>query len=297
MDLVEVWDRFLNTVRAFFRERGYAEVITPSLLRHPNLDPNVAPLEVPLRIRGRAERRWLHTSPEYSMKKVLARFKRDLFQITKVFRDGELGRHHRPEFLMLEWYKVGGDADYLIGEIGELLNRLMGEIEIHQTTVESAFERFLGVRIADDERGMKEEMKKAGIPFEENEDWETLFERCFLELQRRAEDLPALFLKDFPERLSFLAKIKDGNAERFELLMRGVEIASGWTEETDKEEVRRRLEKEAKKRCLPLDEQFIESHREMPECAGCSIGLDRLMMIWLGKDELKDIELLSDELL
>ncbi len=297
MDLIEAWDRFLNTVREFFRQRGYAEIFTPSLLKYPNLDQNVVPIEVSLQRQGRSERRWLHTSPEYSMKKVLAKFKRDIFQITKVFRDGELGRHHRAEFLMLEWYRVGGDADYLIGEIKDLLKTLMGDVEIREMPLDIAFERFLGVRIREGEGELKEEMERAGIHFGDDEEWETLFERCFLELQKKAEDIPALFLKDFPEKVSFLSKVRDGKADRFELLMRGVEIASGWTEETDKEEIRKRLEKEAKKRNLPLDESFIDAHSDIPECAGCSIGLERLMMIWLGKEELKDIELLSDEFL
>lgn len=297
MDLVEAWDKFLSTVRKFFRQRGYAEIFTPSLLKYPNLDRNVIPIEVSLQRHGRTERRWLHTSPEYSMKKILARFKKDIFQITKVFRDGELGRHHRPEFLMLEWYKVGGDADYLIEEIRDLLKTLKGDIEVQTLPLEVAFEEFLRVRITEEEEELKEQMRRAGIHFEEDEDWETLFERCFLELQNKTEDIPALFLKGFPEKVSFLSKVKSGKADRFELLMRGVEIASGWTEETDREEVRKRLEREAKRRNLPLDELFIEAHGEMPECGGCSIGLERLMMIWLGKEELKDIELLSDEFL
>jgi len=108
--ILEKWDEFVNRLRNFFRRRGYLEVSTPVLLKFPNLDSNVEPIPVEVNLRGEGHTFWLQTSPEYSMKKLLSRYKRSIFQIAKVFRNGEEGKLHRPEFHMLEWYRVGAQA-------------------------------------------------------------------------------------------------------------------------------------------------------------------------------------------
>jgi len=287
--LLEKWHEFIERVRSFYRGRGYLEVSTPILQRFPNLDTNVEPIPVRVKIRSNDELLWLQTSPEYSMKKLLAKYRRDIFQIAKVFRNNEIGRLHRIEFHMLEWYRIGEDYRYLISEIKDLLWELLGIDKFEEISVEEAFRSYLGIDLS--KGNLKKELKKAGIYYEENEDWETLFYRAFLELERRMDTEKAVFLKDFPEELCALAKVRNGVAERFELFLNGVELANGWTEETDPEEVRRRLEKEAKSRKLPVDEEFIRAHRNMPPCAGCSIGLDRLFMIYLGKGSLEEVEL------
>ena len=293
--LLEKWDEFINGIRSFFRRRGYLEVSTPVLLNFPNLDSNVEPIPVKVRLKGKEKTFWLQTSPEYSMKKLLAKYKRDIFQIAKVFRNGEMGRLHRVEFHMLEWYKVGADYRFLIGEIKELLGELFGLRDFEEISVEEAFEKHLGTELPHEEREFKKILKNKGIHYEEDEDWETLFYRAFIEVERKLGLEKPAFLKDFPERLSALAKVENGVARRFELFIRGIELANGWTEETDPEEVRRRLEKEAKRRNLPVDEEFIKAHEDMPPCAGCSIGIDRLFMLWLGKDSLEDVELFNYE--
>ncbi|WP_457601682.1 elongation factor P--(R)-beta-lysine ligase [Hydrogenivirga sp.] len=290
--LIEKWDEFINIVRGFFRERGYIEVSTPVLLRHPNLDSNVEPIQVRLRLRGGEELRWLQTSPEYSMKKLLSRYRKSIFQVAKVFRNDEHGRLHRPEFHMLEWYRIGATYRELMEEIRELLRELLGWVEFEEVSMKDAFGSLLGVNLTTDKEDFKEELRRAGIEFAEDEDWETIFFRAFLELERKLTDKPT-FLTHFPEPLSALARVDEGYAQRFELFVRGVEIANGWTEETDMNEVRRRLEREAKRRNLPLDEDFIKAHKNMPPSAGCSIGLERLFMFYVGKESLDDIELFT----
>ena len=278
-------------MRGFFRRRGYLEVSTPILLRFPNLDSNIEPIPVELHLRGEKVRRWLQSSPEYSMKKLLSKHRRSIFQLTKVFRDGEVGKLHRPEFHMLEWYKVGEDYRYLIDEIKELLRELFGFEEYEEISVGEAFREHFGSELPENEEGMREILSGAGIHYEEEEDWETLFYRAFIEVERKLGKERPTFLKDYPERLCALARVRKGKAERFELFFKGVELANGWTEETQMEEVKRRLEREAKKRGLPLDREFIEAHRTMPPCAGCSIGVDRLFMLWAGKSSIEDVEL------
>ncbi len=293
--LLERWDEFINRLRDFFKKRGYLEVTTPILLEFPNLDSNVDPIPVKVKLGGKNKILWLQTSPEYSMKKLLSKYKRDIFQIAKVFRNGERGRLHRLEFHMLEWYKVGGDYRFLMEEIKELLSELFGFSEFEEISVAEAFERYLDVKLSGRGEDLMEALDRKGIYYEDGEDWETLFYRAFLEVERRLGFERPTFLKDFPRRLCALAKVRGNVALRFELFIKGIELANGWTEETDPYEVRRRLEAEAKKRGLPIDEKFIEAHHSMPQCAGCSIGVERLFMLWMGKDSLDDIELFNYE--
>jgi len=295
--LIEKWDTFINKLRNFFRGRGYLEVSTPVLLEFPNLDANVEPIPVKVKGKGKLSTLWLQTSPEYSMKKLLSRYKRDIFQIAKVFRNNEHGRLHRIEFHMLEWYRIEKDYNYLIEEIKELLKEVLGYQEFEELSVGEAFERHLGSELPYSREGMKTLLDRAGINYEEDENWETLFYRAFIKVERRLGIGKPTFLKDFPPELCALAKVEGGVAQRFELFIEGVELANGWTEEVSPSEVRRRLEKESINRSLPLDRRFIDAHADIPPCAGCSIGVDRLFMLWLGMDSLNDIELFNYELL
>jgi len=284
-DLLKLWDAFVEEVRSFFREKGYLEVSTPYLLPFPNPDAHVEALKVKVKERGEERLFWLHASPEPTMKKLLARHKRDIFQVAKVFRNGEWGKFHRVEFHMLEWYAVGCDYRYLIVELKELMGRLIGVREFKVFTVEEAFEKVFGKPLPKEKEGLKKLLKEKRLHFEEGEDWETLFFRAFIEIERALGE-EAFFLIDFPEEMAALAKVKDGKAERLELFYRGVELANGWTEERDPEEVRRRLKREAQRRGIPLDEEFVKVHGELPPCAGCSLGLDRLFTFYAGLDEI-----------
>ncbi len=287
--MLYLWNTFLKQIRNFFYEKGYLEVSTPILLDFPNLDPNVEPIEVYVKEKGEKKKKWLRTSPEYSMKKLLAKYKTDIFQLGKVFRNDEYGRLHRTEFHMLEWYAVGCDYRYLIEEIKQLLNRLFGFTEFEVISVEEAFKRHFGESLPKEQEELKDFLKRYNINYEKNEDWETLFYRAFIEVERKLGWEKPTFLIDFPKELSALAKIRNNYAERLELFIKGIELANGWTEETNPEEVRRRLEKEAQKRNLPVDEEFIEIHKELPECAGCSIGIDRLFMLYVGANSLDEL--------
>ena len=290
MPMIERWSKFIETVRNFFREKNYIEVSTPILRRYPNLDPNTEPVEV--KLKNSEGRFWLHTSPEYAMKKILSRYGKDIFQITKVFRNDAKGKLHSPEFTMLEWYKVSADYNYIINELKELLS-LFGYNDFETITVEEAFERYADIILSEDEEIFKNNLITAGYEFDDKEDWETIFYRIYLEVERNLGKEKPTFLINFPKRLAILAKTSNNYAERFELYINGVEIANGWTEETDPEEVERRLKEEAEKRNLPLDKEFIEAHKNMPESAGCSVGLERLFMVKEGLSSIWDIDFLK----
>jgi len=289
--LLCLWNDFLEEVRNFFREKGYLEVSTPILLEYPNLDSNVEPIELSVRERGKQRRTWLQTSPEPRMKKLLARYRKDIFQITKVFRNDEWGRYHSIEFHMLEWYAVGCDYRYLITELKQLIGKVLGVREFEVLSVEELFVREFGEPPPKEIEALKNFLRRKGIDFSEDEDWETLFFRAFVEIERKLGESKPLFLVDFPQELSALARIKEGKAERVELFYKGVELANGWTEERNPQEVRRRLKREAVKRNLPLDEDFVKVHGMLPPCAGCSLGLDRLFMFYVGASSLEELRL------
>ncbi len=292
MPMLEKWENFIYQIREFFKLGGYTEVMTPVLRRYPNLDSNVEPIEVDITIRGNKEKYWLHTSPEYSMKKLLAKYGRDIFQITKVFRNNEIGSLHYIEFTMLEWYKKDADYKDLIEEIKDLLE-LFGYKEFEEISVEEAFEKYADVILSEDEDIFKNNLITAGYEFDDNESWETIFYRIYSDVERYLGKEKPTFLVRFPSRLCALAKIRDGYAERFELYINGIEIANGWTEETSMEEIKLRLLKESERKNLPVDEEFIKAHKNMPECAGCSVGLERLFMVLEGLRNIHEIYLIK----
>jgi len=283
------WSNFLQKIREFFRRKGYLEVHTPILLPFPNIDLNVEPIEIKVKECGNEKRMWLQTSPEPPMKKILSKYKKDIFQIAKVFRNGECGRLHRLEFTMLEWYKIGADYSYLIKEIGELLSFLGISQDYLITRLEHAFEEYAGVILSEDEEIFKNNLLAYGYEFDDKEDWESLFFRIYIDVERHLGKEKPEFITHFPKRLSAYAKVRDGYAERFELYIRGIEIANGWTEEEDKEEIKRRMEEYKSGREIPIDEELLKAYEDFPPCSGCSIGLERLFMVYMGLESLEGL--------
>ncbi|ADO45148.1 Lysine--tRNA ligase [Hydrogenobacter thermophilus TK-6] len=281
--LVKEWSEFLDKVRSFFKRRGYFEVDTSILQPYPNIDPHVEPFSIDTEgLADCPKRLWLRTSPENSMKKLLSKYQMDIFQIGKVFRKDPCGRLHRPEFTMLEWYKVGQDYKYLMKEIEEFLKYLGFSEDCEVIRLEHAFEEYAGVILSEDEEIFKNNLIAYGYPFSDQEDWETLFYRIYIEVERHLGHEKPTFITHFPSRIGAYAKVKDGYAERFELYIKGVEIANGWTEETSKSEIERRMKLYLQGRDLPIDEELIKAYENFPPCAGCSIGLERLFMVLMG---------------
>ncbi len=283
------WSQFIDKVKEFFKKKGYLEVHTPILLEYPNIDLNVEPIELKVIECGKEKKLWLQTSPEFSMKKLLAEHKRDIFQIAKVFRNDECGRLNKREFTMLEWYKLDADYRHLIEEIGELLSFLRIAEDYLTIRLEHAFEEYAGVVLSEDEEIFKNNLLAYGYEFDDKEDWETLFFRIYVEVERHLGREKPEFITHFPKGLSSYAKVVDGYAERFELYIKGIEIANGWTEETNPEEIRKRMENFKRGRNLPLDEELLKAYESFPACAGCSIGLERLFMVYKGLDSFEEL--------
>ena len=297
-------ERFIDAVRAFYKERGYTEVFTPYLLPYPNLDENVFP--IPCEVRDLSDRkrvRYLHTSPEYSMKKVLAHYGGDVFQICHVFRNKEGGRLHDWEFLMLEYYKVGKDYNHLMEELSQLLQTLFGEkITYKGKTIENkpkkislkdAYRTYLGLDLElllEDLKGFKKQLEERNIYFEPDEDMETLFFRTYVELEKFLGFDTPTFVYGFPKPFGALARCGKKYCERFELYMFGIELANGYTEINDPEELEKRLIETSKRLNLPIDKHFVEIHKLLPSLySGVSVGLDRLMVIKFGLNSIREL--------
>jgi lysyl-tRNA synthetase class 2 len=284
--------RLLARTREFFARRGVLEVETPVLGSSTATDPHIE--SVSCSIAG--SRRYLQTSPELFMKRLLAAGSGPIYQLGKVFRDGESGSRHNPEFTLLEWYRPGLDHHGLMDEVDEFLQVVLGCDASIRETYASAFEREVGI---DPHRASARDLSEradarglvvAGAGAFSREDWLHLLMAEMVE--PRLGSARPHFLYDFPRELCALARVRRGEggaadvAERFEVYFRGLELANGYHELTDASEQRERfLADIASRRALgrpvpPTDERMIAALRHgLPPCAGVALGFDRLVMI------------------
>ena len=279
--------QLMQQIRTFFVERDVLEVETPILNQAPVSDPNIEPLQV-------IGQGYLHTSPEYAMKRLLCDGIGDIFQICKVFRSGEAGRRHNPEFSMLEWYRVGWNHHHLMVEVAELARVLLAapEAPIAIFSYREAGQHHAGLDVmtASDAEVAACGISCAGQDLQLDRDgWLDVIVSHQVELALPADTL--VFLHDFPATQAALAQVRQTErgpvAERFELFYNGMELANGYHELTDAAEQRQRFEREANGR--PLDERLLAAMAEsgLPECAGVAMGLDRILMHRLELDTIQ----------
>ena len=291
----------LKNIRAFFDARGILEVETPLLSQYSTTDPHLGSLQS----RFRDQPCYLNTSPEYAMKRLLAGWKKPIYQICKAFRDDELGPDHNPEFTMLEWYQPGYDAVKLMDELADLvvdlcrLSKLssMGKVQFESLSYQQAFEDFVGINPHQTtalECYQFAQANNVEIPQglgadDELNDW---LDWLLTQLVLPAFDRNAFtFLYDYPASQSALAKIAKNEqqvlvAKRFELFFGEIELANGFFELTDAaEQLKRfqhenRVRKQAAKEQGLIDENFIAALKYgLPECSGVAMGLDRFLMV------------------
>lgn len=304
--------RILEEIRTFFRARGFLEVDPPIAQPYPNIDPNIYPVRIS-DASGKAARFYLHTSPELAMKKLLAAGSGDIFFLGKVFRDREGSPLHSPEFTMLEWYRVGGDADAVMRDVEELtrtlalrtaeedtLRREGREIRLDRPwsrwEMDDAFRELLGVGMGR-EKELREALDRKGMRPGADESWEDLFFRACLDVVEPAlADRGACFLTGYPTALGAMARRRPERpdvSERFEGFVAGVELVNGYEELTDPVEQEARLlaladrHRRSTGETLPVDPGFLSAlRRGLPPCAGAALGVDRLVMLLLGTDDI-----------
>jgi len=290
----------LARVRAFFAARGVLEVETPALSAAGVSDLALESLTATARSLG-PKPLYLHTSPEYAMKRLLAAGSGDIYQLCRVFRDGELGRWHQPEFTLLEWYRVGFDDARLMDEVDELLRAVLADGRTAWRTVRvrysDALEHALGVDASVAPERVSARLAERGVDVPRNLEPDALLDLAFASVVVPSFAPDALtFVCDYPATQAALARLKPGPpivAARFEVFARGIELGNGFHELTDAAEQRRRFERElaarrrAGRNVPPLDEELLAAlERGLPDCAGVAIGVDRLVALALGADGL-----------
>jgi elongation factor P--(R)-beta-lysine ligase len=311
--------RALLTVatRAFFIARGYTEVETPYAVRAPGEEVHLSAFgTVREAADGTSEPLWLHTSPEFAMKKLLVAGAGPIFQLARVWRNGEGSDLHAPEFTMLEWYRPSADMASLIDETIAYLRAVLPPVvscrgvttdmsQIERLTLAEAFARHVGADVlatADDAAALA---AAAGARLREAETWEDLFFRLLLERiePRIGRDYPT-FLTHWPAAQAALARRDPADprvAERFELFVCGIELANAFVELTDPGEQRVRFDADRARRHAisgtdwPLDEDFLAALAHgMPQSAGIALGFDRLAMIASGASRIDQVLWLPD---
>ncbi len=280
-----------QTIRHFFTQRKVLEVETPLLTLAPVADPNITPMH--------CEGRWLHTSPEYAMKRLLCAGFGDIYQICKVFRQGEAGRRHNPEFTMLEWYRVDWSLAQLIAEVAELMQLLLKprftELPILHLSYAEAMQAYadLDVHHTDDQNIASLGQQLANADLALNRDgWLDIIMSHQVEPNLPANTL--VFIDHFPASQAALAKVieQDGIAvaERFELFFNGMELANGYHELTDPNIQRQRFNQELQGTDRPCDELLLHALEVgLPDSSGVALGLDRVLLHLLDCKEIAQV--------
>jgi lysyl-tRNA synthetase class 2 len=296
----------LGRARAFFAQRSVLEVETPILSAAAVSDPQLQSLHT--QVAGIAEPRYLQTSPEYAMKRLLAAGSGDIYQVCKVFRDEEQGRWHNPEFTMIEWYRLGFDDAALMDEVEALLKRMLGGLRdlpsAERLSYSAALQRHAGVdafNAGDD--ALAAAAVRHGIQCDSTLDRDAKLDLLMgLVVGPRLGVERPCFICDYPVSQAALARLKPGNlaaaqavAARFELYLDGVELANGFHELANASEQRARFTADLKIRAArgqvqpPLDENLLAALQHgLPDCAGVALGLDRLVAVALGAKRLSE---------
>lgn len=311
----------MRKLRAFFEDRQYVEVETPALQICPGMEPHLTAFETSLgEPHGTRRDMFLHTSPEFAMKKLMVAGMRRIFQLARVFRDGERSAKHHPEFTMLEWYRAGADWRALAEETAELVCEVCGPTARRgdvvcdlgapweYLSVDEAFARWTGINLLEtapdplnpDTESLRFAADGIGVRTDPDDSWDDIFFRIFLERiePHLGETVPTV-LHSYPLSMAALARPSpdDGRvADRFEIFICGLELANGYGELTDPVEQRRRFDVEIARReelgrdAYPVDEDFLSAlEAGLPECSGIALGFDRLVMLATGAERIEDV--------
>ena len=283
--------RILEQIRGFFRERDVLEVQTPVLASTTVTDANIQSIAV-------SGHGFLQTSPEFHMKRLLAAGMPSCYQIAPAFRDDEQGTWHHPEFTMLEWYRIDFSMQELIQEVKEIFDRILGPLSYRETSVSELLIEVFGTDVLElDEKGCLEIAGEVGLL--NCDDYEDAIDFLVSHAVSATEET-GLVLTDYPEHGAALAEIRqDGNrrfAQRFEFVINGIEVANGYDELLDADELRQRMHMDNARRerrgLAPIepDENLLAAMTSgLPKCAGVAVGLDRLVALRLNARAIDEV--------
>jgi lysyl-tRNA synthetase class 2 len=327
--LKEIYDsrlKIVRLIREFFWSAGFEEADTPIAVKYPGQEPYLNPVPVSLHNpAGEEHKFYLHTSPEFAMKKLLAAGYPKIFQICKTFRDFEqFGGLHNPEFTMIEWYRAPGtleeimdDTEALFKYVGKELGvalvippSLRGDkggskIDISgqwdRLSMRHVWQKYIGVELNDylSVVKMQELMLERGYNFQ-SEVYEDLFFKIFLnEIESKLGMEKPVMIYDYPEQMTSLSRLSAVDpryAERFELYIAGIELANAYGELTDPVEQKKRLEADREKRqqlgkeTWPVDSDFISALESgISSAGGIALGIDRMVMLFTGAKDIDQV--------
>ncbi|MFH1132755.1 MAG: elongation factor P--(R)-beta-lysine ligase [Pseudomonadota bacterium] len=309
LDHIRARFSLIQRLRDVLCKKGYLQVDTNCLIPEASPDPFITPFSAEAKVRGMKNPRtfYLRTSPEFELKCLLARGFEAIFEIARVFRQGDLGNLHNPEFCMAEWYRTGWSHLELMDELVEILNEVLepgsrsGFLlpnEIPMISVDDLFVECTSIAVCEyqeDEQLWEQARSKDLVEKDSPREFTEVFSWLWAEhLEKHLCQMEAIFVVDWPGKLAELAQIKKSDpriANKFELMVRGVELANGYSELTSPDEYRKRFEanlehrKKAGLPILPLPEHFIYGIKEgLPPSAGVSLGVDRLAMLASGSE-------------
>jgi len=313
LDLLRKRSALLKRLREFFWQRDFIEVETPLLAQEIIPELHIEPLSVhsddglcQSPDSTTREARWLQSSPELHMKRLLAAGLKSIFQITRSFRCGERGRLHNPEFTIVEWYRAGDDLFSGIALLEELCQRLLSTSQAVRSSYAEVFKQHVGIcphTSSTQELGERAATLGVAVPEgmqrDDRDDWLNLL--LATQVEPKLGHNGPVIVYDYPASQAALAKTvtrSDGTevAQRFELYWQGVELANGYDELTETSELRRRLtvvntaRERAGRNALPLPENLLMAMESgLPQCSGCALGLDRLVMLECNARSLSDV--------
>ena len=321
--------KMLQDIRQFFATRQVLEVQSPLLSQAANTDTFLQSVSASATYQDQSRTYYLHTSPEFAMKRILASWQVAIYQICPVFRDNEVGSRHNIEFTMLEWYQPHYSLTDLADELGALLEALYGHpIVLNHYRYVDAFMDFVGIHpltasiqalqaVAEDKglsgfdfspddknsdkdgsKGSEKDCDKDNGGENSRQSWLDLLFSHAVE-PNLGHDLPTLII-DYPPATAALAKTaldKNGNlvAKRFELYINGIEIANAYDELADGNALRERFEQDNALRrrhhlpIMPIDEHLLAACDDLPPCSGIAVGVDRLLMVMTGAKNLQEV--------
>lgn len=288
----------LRRVRSFFQRRSLLEVDCPSLLKHPSFDQNIDSMEVKI---SEKERGFLHTSPEYAMKRLLSFGIGDIYQISHVFRKSEIGDLHNPEFTMIEWYRKKVSYRKFLREVVSLIEMFLEKsLKVERSSYRDLFLKYIDIDYVKNEEKLFQFAKKE-IGFEGKIDKDSILNLILASVIEPKLCSKEIFIIDsFPLSQAALAKevMEDGIpvAKRFEIYFKGIELANGYDELDDYKVQKRRFLNINKKRIkerkkkLTMDHKFLDAlKRGFPNYFGVAVGFDRLMMLRHKKSSIKEV--------
>ena len=291
--------KMFKKIRSFFYKKNVLEVDTPSISKFPSIDAHIDIMET---IVLNEEKGYLQTSPEYAMKRLLSKKIGDIYQMSHVFRKGELGNLHNPEFMLVEWYRKNISYENFIKEVIEFIFLFLKKLPYKKATYKETFFKYTKLDYTKTKKEKLYNLLKENTDIDiSNYDKDTILRLIFSYIIEPNLGKDHLFILDqYPASQAALSKIVKINGElvakRFEIYYKGIELANGFLELKDHKEQRKRFiqaNKERKllnKKTLPLDEEFLKALKiGIGDYIGVAVGFDRLMMLKHNKNAIADI--------